>query len=95
MSSGQYISGNMSSVQTLEFGEFITIGNLRLRKDLIKAYMAHFDKETQKEDHIMIFMEGGWFQADVGDVQATLKWLDSLFKKQYGLNGGLEVVSES
>lgn len=96
MSGGQYISGNMSSIQISELGELITVGNIRMRKGSIQAYMGHFNKETNQFDGISLLIGHGWLLADLEAEMVPLKLqqLDAMYRKEYA-QSGLEVVGES
>lgn len=58
------VGGNVSQHMRYDYGEFLTSGNLRLRTDLITAYMCHFDKEANKKTGVKFLVSGGWLIAD-------------------------------
>jgi hypothetical protein len=79
----QHVHGNMSQTVANDYGEFLTSGNLRVRKELIKAYLIHFDSEKNVHTGVKFLIDHGWILADFDDEgsKKEILRLDWLFKK--------------
>ncbi len=105
MSSGQYISGNMSQVYHNEHGEFITIlDTVRVRKQEIMAYRLAGPITSEDKDcpiiglySVNFMISSGWNASEPcskEECEAELKRIDAIYAKDYGKRG-LEAVNES
>ena len=87
----QHISGNVSSAVSQEYGEFMTIDNIRVRKSLIQAYSC--GSTVNKEDNlktyaVALLINNAWLgcsdHTDKKEVDTIVERLDWIFKKDYG-----------
>lgn len=91
--SSQYVSGTMAQTMHQEYGEFIQIGSLRVRKALIQAYVVP-DNWGKRNDGSLVYglnvHFGSWASANCADEAETLQKvaeLDWIFKKDYRSEG--------
>lgn len=83
----QHVSGEIGQTLRQDYGEFVTIGDIRVRKELISSYLPlpiTQKIEGQSEKWIVNIYAGAWmsaaFESDE-ERQKTLQRLDWIYKK--------------
>ncbi len=81
-----YISGSLGQSVSQDYGEFVTVGEFRLRKDLITIYAPNLMKDDPegRQFGILITVYGERYGLPIGTREETeieLQKLDWIFKK--------------
>lgn len=84
----QHISGSIGQTVAHEYGEFISVGDMRIRKALIQSYnVAKVDGDVYgREWGIRVVFGGGAIGAAIGtedDAKAACEKLDWIFQRDY------------
>jgi hypothetical protein len=83
----QHITGEVGQNVRQDFGEFVTIGDVRLRRDLIVAYnwCPITDDPKGRTHGVRALVNNGWIGIPVGseeEMNKAIERLDWIFKKE-------------
>lgn len=84
----EHISGSMNQHTTHDDGPFITLGEFRVRKSLIRAYtLVKNDVNGTPMTGLNLLLQGGWHTAFLAqpqeEVEKAIQQLDWNFDKEY------------
>lgn len=85
----EHISGNVSNTIGQDFGEFVTILNMRIRKELIVAYflggpIKSEDAEANGKYSVNVMVQHGWNSTSPHskeECEKQIEQLDWIYKK--------------
>ncbi len=82
----QHLTGNVSQAVRHDYGEFITVGNFRFRKELLTAYhlVGVTDDPEGREFGMRALIDHGWVGIAVGtreEAQQAIERLDWIYSK--------------
>ncbi len=83
----QHVGGSISNTLSSDLGDFITIGALRVRQDLIASYVPCpiMGDPDGKMFGLKILIQNGWIGTAIGtpeEVEKELARLDWIFEKE-------------